>query len=252
VWDWRGPVTNNVSKSHIIDEIKRTAAKNGGSPLGKRRFEHDTGIRESDWYGRHWVKWSDALTDAGLEPNSMNAPYSKDYLLEQLAMLVRELGHFPVHGELRMKANKDHQFPSHNTFLRLGHKDEMVQKLVRWCEEHGGHEDVIQICAPLLTVPAERTDQEINREPSVEFGQVYLLKSGRFYKIGRTNAVGRRERELAIQLPTKADMIHVIKTDDPVGIESYWHNRFAEKRRNGEWFELTLADISVFKRRKFM
>jgi len=78
------------------------------------------------------------------------------------------------------------------------------------------------------------------------------MKSGKHHKIGRTKHVGGRERDLGIQLPEKIATVHSIKTDDPAGIEEYWHKRFEDNRKNGEWFELTPQDINIFKRRKFM
>jgi hypothetical protein len=109
--------------------------------------------------------------------------------------------------------------------------------------------DVVDICAPLASTAQEL---EPGLADAIEIGFVYLLRSGRFYKIGRSNAAGRRERELAIQLPEKAGMVHVIRTDDPTGIEAYWHRRFESKRMNGEWFQLRAEDLRAFKRRKFM
>jgi hypothetical protein len=94
--------------------------------------------------------------------------------------------------------------------------------------------------------------KKVDTLPAIVMGFVYLMKSGRFYKIGRSNAVGRRERELAIQLPEKSNTIHSIRTDDPVGIEGYWHKRFETKRKNGEWFQLDVQEFNAFKRRKFM
>lgn len=49
---------------------------------------------------------------------------------------------------------------------------------------------------------------------------VYLIRSGKFYKIGHTNSVGRREYELALQLPQEVQVLHKIETDDPEGIEA--------------------------------
>jgi hypothetical protein len=111
---------------------------------------------------------------------------------------------------------------------------------------------VLSFCIPVVgSVPAA-TDADSSSRVEETLGYVYLLKSGRFYKIGRTNAAGRRERQLAIQLPEKASNVHSIKTHDPVGIEDYWHRRFSDRRKNGEWFELTAEDVASFKRRKFM
>ncbi len=93
--------------------------------------------------------------------------------------------------------------------------------------------------------------EEVNSTaPSV--GYVNLLKHGsrREYKLGRTDNPLRREGEVGVELPEKIQPIHYIETDDPAGVENYWHRRFACKRKNGEWFELTAEDVRAFKRWK--
>ena len=117
----------------------------------------------------------------------------------------------------------------------------------KFCEERSEFTDVLNI----LGGNGEGTPQ-IRARHEAPIGFVYMTKFGRHFKIGRTNAVGRRERELAIQLPERSKTVHVIETDDPEGIEAYWHRRFAAKRGNGEWFALEAADVAAFRRRRFM
>ncbi len=227
------------------------AQQNNGQPLGKKRFEAETGLKESDWSGKYWIRWSDAVREAGFSPNTMQKSYNQEWLLERLIFLIRELGHFPVRNELRLKTWTDKTFPNEKTFQRLGNKAELANKIVEYCSARIGYEDVIKTCSPLSAAAGtSRPGQGSPATPT--FGYVYLMKSGRYYKIGRSNSLGRREYELGIQLPKPARIIHSIKTDDPPGIEAYWHGRFEAKRKGGEWFELSREDVQAFRRRKFM
>jgi hypothetical protein len=239
-----------LTREYILSEIKRTASAHGGMALGLRRFLQETGIRSADWE-RYWVRWSDALRDAGCQPNEMATAYTDAELFERLIGLMRMLGHFPGFRELRMKSRADKTFPNDRTFqTRLGSKQDIASKLMGFCNAHEGHDDIIVMCAAVAVEAPQDGDE--GDTIGTEFGFVYLMKSGRYYKLGRTNSFGRREREIALQLPDKATTVHTIRTDDPVGIEAYWHKRFEPSRRNGEWFELTKEDVGAFKRRKFM
>jgi hypothetical protein len=239
------------TKEHIIDEIIRTAQENGGKPLGMQRFEQETGIKKYDWFGKYWSKWGDALIEAEFEPNELNKAYDEKFLIKKLIELIDELNKFPSAGEIVLKTYRDKSFPSMRTFEdRLGNKNEKVIKVIKYCENHKGMTDVLKICLPLLE--DEKVSDKENTEIETDFGFVYLMKSGKFYKIGRSNDADRRAYELRIQLPEELKLIHKIKTDDPIGIEEYWHKRFKDKRKNGEWFELTRQDVEIFKRRKFM
>ncbi len=237
------------SKDHILSEIRRTANENGGQPLGWRKFMAETGIRYTEWCGKHWARWSDAIKEAGLSPNQLSTAYDDAELFERYISVARRLGSLPTSADLRMETKRDPTFPHEKPFARLGSKADLIAKVLEHIRTKSGYEDIIRMCEAYQPRNPKSESEATTPE---EIGFVYMLKSGKFYKIGRTNALGRRERELAIQLPQKADTVHTIKTDDPVGIEAYWHRRFESKRKNGEWFELAAADVAAFKRRKFM
>jgi hypothetical protein len=239
-----------MDKEHILQEIRRTAWSNGGTPLGWRRFSAETGIKESDWLGPHWARWSEAVREAGLSPNRMTAPYDEQDLLARYAGLARELGRLPTEGDMRRKTRSDPKFPTDRPFRRLGTKPQIIKRLLEYCQSHPDLDAVARMCKGY--VPRNHRQPATPIRDTSQLGFVYLVKSGRFYKIGKTNAVGRREYELGLQLPEKLQAIHRIQTDDPSGIEAYWHNRFKAKRKNGEWFQLGAADVAAFKRRKFM
>ena len=60
-----------MNKPKILEEIRRTAEENGGTPLGRKNFHCTTGIKESDWAGKFWGGWSDAVREAGFAPNQL-------------------------------------------------------------------------------------------------------------------------------------------------------------------------------------
>src|ERR1700693_1086385 len=231
-----------MKKEHILKELHRTAEANEGVPLGRLSFFKETGIKESDWKGKFWARWNDAVREAGLEPNQKQSAFDEIFLIEKFVALMRELERFPVVAELRMKKRSDASFPNSKVYERFGSKAQLVAKIQDYCKERTGYEDVVALCS---TVADQQVpDVENDGESAENIGFVYLMKSGRFYKIGRSNAAGRREYEIAIQLPESLQTLHTIRTDDPAGIEEYWHKRFAAKRKKGEWFDLNAADIS--------
>jgi hypothetical protein len=238
----------------ILQEIRRCAAENGGVPLGRGRFEADTGIREGDWLGLYWTRWGDAVTEAGFEPNVLQSRvHDDDGMLRHLAMLTRQLGHYPTIAEMKMHRNNDPAFPSAESLrMRIGGRNQQIARVVAWTTTAPDFADVNAICEPLVAAEGPPTTDAVAAKAKAT-GFVYLVRSGKHHKIGRANDLGRRSYEIALQLPERLKLVHAFETDDPPGIERYWHERFAEKRVNGEWFLLSAADVAAFRaRRRFM
>jgi hypothetical protein len=246
-----------IDKQHILDELQRITKVNRGRPPGQNEFKNETGINKYDWFPHYWVRWGDAQEEAGFSRNRFQEAFGKDLLIEKLIGLIRRTKYgdkirFP-RGRDACRKKEDSRLPHANAFRqKFGGKSQMAAAILEHCRARSGFEDVIAACEEVIKADTSPAAKEKESRDQGIVGSVYLIKSGRYYKIGRTNALGRRQYELAIQLPESANMVHEIKTDDPSGIEIYWHNRCEAKRGNGEWFELTAEDIKAFKRRKFM
>lgn len=232
------------TREEIVEEIRRTAKENGGTPLGTARFQKETGISSYEW-GKYWVRFGDALLAAGFQPNQLAKAYPDEFMIGKVIGLARRIGKFPTFRDFLVAKQHDATMPDKRAFQRFGSKREIAQKVAAYCNSHSGYEDVLALCDPILAAPPPK---EIEDSTAHDTGEVYLFKSGRYYKIGKTIDTVRRGSELRIQLPERIILIHSIKTDDPYGVEAYWHKRFESKQKNGEWFDLSPRDIKAFKR----
>jgi Meiotically up-regulated gene 113 len=239
-----------MTKEEILNKIRRMTADNGGIAPGSMAFATATGLRRSDWYPKLWLRWGDATREAIGQSNALAAAYEPAYLITKYIELIRNLGRFPIDGELSLKRKVDKSFPSRSTFDRLGTKLDRAAKILEFCRQQGGLDDVLKVCQDVLGTTS--IDPRTTEPGSRTVGYVYMIKHGsrRQYKIGKTDNPLRREGEVRLQLPERAAPLHFIETDDMSGVEAYWHNRFKSKRLEGKWFALEAADVAAFKRWK--
>jgi Meiotically up-regulated gene 113 len=232
-------------RDEIVAQIKSLALANNGIAPGQRTFENETGIGRSVWLGKFWAKWSDAVREAGITPLERNKAIPKDVIFENLSKIVKHYQREPTRAEFDMYRNIDTQLPWYQTLIEVfGSKASMFDDFRIWLEAQEGSSEVLSLL-PSPDGPSRLVQQNNND------GFVYLLKSGKNYKIGRGENLEKRVKQIKVTLPDRTDLVHAIRTDDPSGIEAYWHRRFNEKRANGEWFKLNSADVAAFKKRKF-
>ncbi|WP_432200520.1 GIY-YIG nuclease family protein [Erythrobacter sp. W53] len=233
-----------LTKDHILSEIRRLA-ESDDQPPGIERFTRETGIDRHQWRGVFWTKWSDALSDAGFSANSWNVALATEELLKRYADLCLELDRVPTKAEYKLIRREKTDLPHDETYRkRFGGKAQLIEALRHLAVSDAPYAALLEV------LPAE-VKQPVQGRANTADGWVYLLKSGAHFKIGRSESVERRIKEISVALPESVSLVHAISTDDPVGIETYWHRRFADQRANGEWFKLGREDVRAFRRRKF-
>jgi len=174
-----------------------------------------------------------------------------ELILTRVLELASEFGKFPTTSEMSIKRRQDDTFPGRTSIRKqFRNKSQLAHAVLEFGKSKGWDSEILALFQAKIS--HDEIPQEGAQSKNSINGFVYLMKSGKHYKIGKTNSVDRRMYEIGLQLPEGNEPVHSIETDDPSGIEAYWHNRFSEKRTNGEWFLLNREDIAVFKKRKFM
>lgn len=231
-------------RDYILDQIRQLAAVHGQAP-GQKLFASETGIAQHQWRGRFWSRWGDALIEAGFEPNEWTSRRQTSDLLKGLITACRHYGRLPTYSEIQMLRRSDPTVPSPKVVSgHFGNHTAMVIALRQHCELDQTLSDLAALLPELSAIPDRP-------RPKSKDGFVYLIKSGEYFKIGRSDDAERRFKQISVTLPERAELFHTIRTDDPPGIEAYWHRRFSDRRANGEWFKLSTQDVSAFKKRTF-
>lgn len=247
-----------MEKAEIIACIQALAKTNGGVPVGRSRLLKEAGITEGQY--SKFGTLGELQAEAGYSPNSLNSALDEEDILRQLVDLCSLQGEFPTIQKMRAAREKFPQrFPSHNTYKRLGGTQAAKAcAVVAWLSGKDiltNEESIaLKICRPLAIKFEKETEV-----PDAHFeacGYVYLFKDTTAYKIGSSIDPASRRLTLQTGNPRDIRLIHQIITDDPRGIEDYWHRRFNARRRimagGSEWFDLRREDVAVFRSRTRM
>lgn len=241
---------SELRREDVLDALRAYADEHGVVP-GRKTFLAHSGFPRGVFEGRFWARFGDAVREAGLEPQTSPDRIDEEAAVAAYAQLTRELGRIPTHADMRLQGSLDPEFPSRQTIIRrVGNTTaERVDRLREWSAKSSDFADVLSLLPPETSASDVQPDEGVTADLRRD-GYVYLLKSGRLYKIGMSYSVPRRWAEIDGASPEEVDLVHHIKTDDPSGIEAYWHRRFAHLRKGGEWFALSASDVAAFRRRR--
>ena len=108
------------------------------------------------------------------------------------------------------------------------------------CRKTGGRNAPWLVTREIIEKYAEVTNQTRTTK-----GIVYVLKlkDKNIYKIGVTNDLNRRLKQISPRLPFEVEVEHTIKHNHIYNLEKELHERFSDKRMNGEWFRLNKSDL---------
>ena len=79
-------------------------------------------------------------------------------------------------------------------------------------------------------------------------GFIYIVKVGKYFKIGRAKNFVERFKCYITENPEKAEIMFCKKVDNYIEAEKILLKEFSSKRFRGEWFRLSRADVERAKK----
>jgi len=94
-------------------------------------------------------------------------------------------------------------------------------------------------------IELERTvgKRGVKRMYQAREGYVYVLKSDYGYKIGKAINITNRTKQFGVKLPFRWEMVASKPSSNYSKLEADLHSHFADKRLEGEWFNLNETDL---------
>ena len=133
---------------------------------------------------------------------------------------------------------------------------EVENELIKWL--YSGNRKILEKFYNWFSDKMEEIREEeekernniLKREPlkkKKQEGYIYVIKSNKRYKIGRTLNLEQRIEKYITENPDKIEVILCEKVKDYVGVEKELHLIFEYKNHNREWFNLNNEDIKSIK-----
>ena len=115
------------------------------------------------------------------------------------------------------------------------------RRFMDWVEQNSGQ--------PYEDHVAGRRPRKMPRVREPQSGFVYVVEGGGYHKIGKAKDIRNRTAWFELKLPFEVDLVHLIESEDYSETEKELHLAFANKRVNGEWFDLSEEDLDHIRRR---
>lgn len=214
-------------RKHIVDEIRRLAEAKDGQPPGKLMFARQTGIREHQWSGVLWARWSDALAEAGYEGNTLQGRFDTSDVLTKIIEACRHYGRITTVSEMKLYQRNDLDFPSKGAIAsHFPTKVELFAAVAQRASQGAAFRDIAAM------LPGERKGDTSYRArgPKISEGYVYLLKSGNYYKISQSNDLERCVKKIWLALPDAATSYQL-----PHALTAFAHVRDAMEVMSSGW-----------------